>query len=114
MLKTIISVDINKGSKEQPTPIHDRWHPDSSPTATVKPGDDLIVEGLDWTSSQIHNNDDAADISDDGVTIVLVEQDVAFARRESRSFAIMDKGRVVVSGPIDALACDLIYRHMPV
>jgi hypothetical protein len=114
MPKTIISVDLDKGPRDQTTPIHNRWHPDIPPVATVKPGDDFIVECLDWTGGQINNNDNAADISNDGVTIVLVEQGIAFARRESRSFAIMDKGRVVVSGPNDALTCDLIYRHMSV
>ena len=31
---------------------------------TVKPGDDFIVEALDWTGGQIKNDDNAADIRD--------------------------------------------------
>ena len=34
MPKTIISVDIKKAPKDQPTPIHNRWHPDIPPVAT--------------------------------------------------------------------------------
>ena len=64
MPKTIISVDITKGPKDQPTPIHNRWHPDIPPVATVRPGEDFIVECLDWTGGQIHNDDNAADIRD--------------------------------------------------
>jgi elongation factor P len=71
MPKTIISVDINKGPIDQPTPIHNRWHPDLPPVATVKPGDDFIVECLDRTGGQIRNDDNAADICDHGITIVL-------------------------------------------
>ena len=64
MPQTIISVDIGKGPREQTTPIHNRWHPDIPPVATVKPGDDFIVECLDWTGGQIRNDDNASDIRD--------------------------------------------------
>jgi urea transport system ATP-binding protein len=49
-----------------------------------------------------------------GVTIVLVEQNVNFARRSSQTFMIMEKGGVAASGPITALTDDLIHRHMAV
>jgi urea transport system ATP-binding protein len=52
--------------------------------------------------------------SEHGITVILVEQDVNFARRASRSFVIIEKGRVAVSGPIDALTDDLVQRHMAV
>ena len=64
MAKTIISVDIKKKTTEQPTPLHNRWHPDIPPVVTVKPGDDFIVEALDWTGGQIRNDDNASDIRD--------------------------------------------------
>ena len=35
-----------------------------------------------------------------GLTVVLVEQNVLFARQASQRFAMMEKGRVVVSGAI--------------
>lgn len=49
-----------------------------------------------------------------GITIILVEQDVNFARRASRSFVIIEKGHVAASGPIDTLTDDLVHRHMTV
>lgn len=49
-----------------------------------------------------------------GVTIVLVEQDVDFARRASQSFIIMEKGQVAASGTADQLTDDLVHRHMAV
>lgn len=49
-----------------------------------------------------------------GITIVLVEQNVAFARRASRRFVLMEKGRVAASGPVAALTDDLVHRHLAV
>jgi formamidase len=44
--------------------VHNRWHPDIPMVATVKPGDDFIVECYDWTGGQIKNDDNAADVRD--------------------------------------------------
>lgn len=49
-----------------------------------------------------------------GLTVVLVEQNVAFVRRAAHRFAMMEKGRVVASGAIDALSDALVHRHMAV
>jgi urea transport system ATP-binding protein len=49
-----------------------------------------------------------------GLTIVLVEQDVAFARRAADNFLMMEKGRFVASGSADELTEDLIHRHLAV
>ena len=49
-----------------------------------------------------------------GITIVVVEQDIEFARRSSSTFAIMEKGRVVASGDVDELTDLLVHRHMAV
>ncbi|WP_372423644.1 urea ABC transporter ATP-binding subunit UrtE [Salinarimonas chemoclinalis] len=49
-----------------------------------------------------------------GITIVLVEQDIAFARRASSSFAILEKGHVVAAGAVADLTDDLVHRHMAV
>lgn len=49
-----------------------------------------------------------------GITIVLVEQDVEFARRASSTFAVMEKGRVVAAGSVAELTDDLVHRHMAV
>ena len=49
-----------------------------------------------------------------GLTVVLVEQNVAFARQASHCFAMMEKGRVVVSGAISELSDEMVHRHMAV
>jgi urea transport system ATP-binding protein len=51
---------------------------------------------------------------DVGLTVVLVEQNVAFARQASHRFAMMEKGRVVVSGAISELSDEMVHRHMAV
>ncbi|MGF6432201.1 MULTISPECIES: urea ABC transporter ATP-binding subunit UrtE [Bradyrhizobium] len=48
------------------------------------------------------------------ITVVLVEQNVAFARRASHRFALLEKGRVVAKGAIGELTDDLIQLHMAV
>ncbi|EED86045.1 predicted protein [Postia placenta Mad-698-R] len=42
--------------------IHNRWHPDIPPFATVKPGEVFKVQCVDWTGAQIGNNDCSDDI----------------------------------------------------
>ena len=49
-----------------------------------------------------------------GLTVMLVEQNVTFARRAAHRFAMMEKGRVVVSGDIEELTDALVHRHMAV
>jgi urea transport system ATP-binding protein len=49
-----------------------------------------------------------------GITIILVEQDIEFARRASDSFVIMEKGRVVAEGPVKNLTDNLMHKHMAV
>lgn len=49
-----------------------------------------------------------------GLTIILVEQNVAFATRAANNFLMMEKGRFVASGAIDKLTQDVIHRHLAV
>lgn len=49
-----------------------------------------------------------------GITIVLVEQNVAFARRASQRFIIMEKGGIAAEGGVEDLTSDLVQRHMAV
>jgi len=49
-----------------------------------------------------------------GIAVVLVEQNVAFARRACDRFVIVEKGRVTVSGTPDQLTDELIHRHLSV
>lgn len=49
-----------------------------------------------------------------GLTIVLVEQNLKFARRASHRFAIIDRGSVALSAPIDMLSDDVVQKHLVV
>ena len=49
-----------------------------------------------------------------GITVVLVEQNVAFARRAGHRFAMMEKGLAVATGAVADLTDALVHRHMAV
>lgn len=48
------------------------------------------------------------------LTIVLVEQNLEFARSASHSFMMMEKGSVVAGGDISMLTDDLVSKHMTI
>ena len=48
------------------------------------------------------------------MAILLVEQYFEFARDLSDSFAVMDRGEIVLSGKIDDVPEDEIKRHLTV
>ena len=75
--------------------------------AIVEPRELLIVdEPSKGLAPAIINNmiNAFAELKASGVTILLVEQNINFAKRLGDSVAIMDNGRVVHSGPMQALA----------
>ena len=49
-----------------------------------------------------------------GIAIVLVEQNVGFARRASHRFVIMERGTIAAEGRIDQLTDALVHAHMTV
>ncbi len=49
-----------------------------------------------------------------GLTVLLVEQKLPFARRVADRFAIMDKGRPVASGAMETLDGALVAQHLAV
>ena len=49
-----------------------------------------------------------------GLTVVLVEQNVRFAREAASHFVMLENGRLVESGAIDSLTDDMISRHMTI
>jgi len=53
-------------------------------------------------------------IDEQQLTVVIVEQKLAFARRVGQYFHLMEKGRVVARGAIDELSDDLISKHLSV
>jgi len=80
--------------------------------AIIEPRQLLIVdEPSKGLAPAIINNmiDAFAELKTSGVTILLVEQNINFARRLGDSVAVMDDGRVVHSGSMQALAED---EHM--
>jgi len=50
----------------------------------------------------------------EGITVLLVEQKLPFARRVASNFHILEKGRLVSSGPIAALTDEIVQRHLSV
>ncbi|WP_340117806.1 urea ABC transporter ATP-binding subunit UrtE [Pelagibius sp. 7325] len=48
------------------------------------------------------------------LTIILVEQNVRFAREAAHAFAMIENGRNVAAGPIATLSDDLIAKHMTI
>jgi formamidase len=63
MPDTLIKVDLSRSPYENDM-IHNRWHPDIPMVATVKPGDEFVVQTYDWTGGFIKNNDSADDVRD--------------------------------------------------
>jgi urea transport system ATP-binding protein len=49
-----------------------------------------------------------------GVTVLLVEQKLPFARRVASEFRILEKGRCVAGGAIDRLSDDVVREHLSV
>ncbi|KAG6372191.1 Acetamidase Formamidase [Boletus reticuloceps] len=66
---TLIQVDPFVPALQQKG-LHNRWHPDIPPFATVKPGEVFNIECVDWTGAQIGNNDFSDDIRDVDLTSV--------------------------------------------
>ncbi len=73
------------------------------PTEGIQPN---IVEQIEEVLVQLNQ--------EHGMTVVLVEQNVAFARRASQRFVILDRGSVAAQGAVDELSDELVHRHMAV
>ena len=51
---------------------------------------------------------------EEGLTVLLVEQKLPFARRVASEFCILDKGRRVAAGPIGELTDEVVREHLSV
>jgi urea transport system ATP-binding protein len=51
---------------------------------------------------------------EEGLSVLLVEQKLPFARRVAQRFVMMDRGRTVASGDMAELGDDLVQRHLVV
>lgn len=49
---------------------------------------------------------------DRGISIILVEQNIPFARKASDRFIVMDKGKIIVTGMKEELTDDIVERHL--
>lgn len=49
-----------------------------------------------------------------GLTVLLVEQKLPFARRTANDFFIMERGRVMADGPIAELSDELVQQYLTV
>lgn len=73
------------------------------PTEGIQPN---IVEQIEEVITRLNR--------ERGITVILVEQSVAFARRAANRFVLLEKGRVVVEGAVAELTDELVHRHMAV
>ncbi len=53
-------------------------------------------------------------LKEKGLTILLVEQKLPFARRVGDYFCIMERGRAVATGKMDELSDDIVNKHLKV
>jgi urea transport system ATP-binding protein len=53
-------------------------------------------------------------LNEEGLTILLVEQKLPFARRVARHFTVLDRGRSVASGAMGELTEEIVQRHLHV
>jgi urea transport system ATP-binding protein len=49
-----------------------------------------------------------------GLTVILVEQKLPFARRVADRFVLLDRGRLQAEGPMDTLGDDLVREYLTV
>lgn len=49
---------------------------------------------------------------DRGLSIILVEQNIPFARRASDRFIVLDKGRIAMTGRKDDLTDEVVHEHL--
>ncbi|HQT84218.1 MAG: formamidase [Acidiphilium sp. 37-64-53] len=90
MTETLIKVDLSQSPYENDM-IHNRWHPDVPMVATVKPGDDFILQTYDWTGGFIKNDESAADVRDiDLTTVHFLSGPIAVEGAEPGDLLVVD------------------------
>lgn len=73
------------------------------PTEGIQPN---IVEQIEETIQVLNEKLD--------LTIILVEQNLEFARAAGHSFVMMEKGQIVADGDTDALTDEVVAKHMTI
>jgi len=73
------------------------------PTEGIQPS---IVQEIEDTLKRINR--------EKGITLIVVEQKVDFAKQLAQKFFIMEKGAVVASGATDDLTDDLVHQYLAI
>jgi len=73
------------------------------PTEGIQPN---IVEQIEQAITRLNQ--------DFGLTIILVEQNIAFARRAAQQFIMLNNGAIAAKGSIHELSDELVHRYMAV
>ncbi|MBE7380946.1 MAG: urea ABC transporter ATP-binding subunit UrtE [Leptolyngbya sp. SIO1E4] len=73
------------------------------PTEGIQPS---IVQEIEETLRRINQ--------EKGITIIVVEQKIEFARKLAQTFFIMEKGAIVEKGHTNQLTDDLLHRYLAV
>ncbi|KAJ9150943.1 hypothetical protein NKR19_g5113 [Coniochaeta hoffmannii] len=68
-IRTVGKVSLEMPADTQPG-LHNRWHPDIPFAGTIKNGETVKIECVDWTGGQIGNNDSADDVRNVDLTKV--------------------------------------------
>ena len=73
------------------------------PTEGIQPS---IVQEIEETLKRINR--------EKGITLIVVEQKVDFARQLAQKFFIMEKGAVVANGATSDLSDDLVHKYLAI
>jgi len=66
-IRNICPVSLETPAAKQPQ-LHNRWHPDIPFAGSIKNGETVKIECVDWTGGQIGNNDSADDMKNVDLT----------------------------------------------
>ncbi|KAB8293115.1 hypothetical protein EYC80_007474 [Monilinia laxa] len=66
-IRNICKVSLDEPAENQPK-LHNRWHPDIPFADTIKNGETVKIECVDWTGGQIKNDDNADDVQNVDLT----------------------------------------------
>ncbi|QSZ31973.1 hypothetical protein DSL72_001542 [Monilinia vaccinii-corymbosi] len=66
-IRNICKVSLDEPAENQPK-LHNRWHPDIPFADTIKNGETVKIECVDWTGGQIKNDDSADDVKNVDLT----------------------------------------------
>jgi formamidase len=90
MTDTLVKIDLSQSPYDNDM-IHNRWHPDIPMVATVKPGDEFILETYDWTGGFIKNDESAEDVRDiDLSTVHFLSGPIGVAGAEPGDLLVVD------------------------